>query len=70
LSFAPWKSIVSLTTTGGPSVPTTNVVYNVQGLTNLLGSWTTLGRVATSATNFSFTNWNNGPRQFYRLTIP
>lgn len=48
----------------------THVVYDVQGVTNLLGSWTTLGRVANTATNFSFTNWNSGPQQFYRLVVP
>lgn len=48
----------------------TNVVYNVQGVTNLLGSWTTLGRVANATTNFNFTNWNAGPQQFYRLAVP
>ena len=48
----------------------TNAVYNVQAVTDLLGTWTTLGRVAKSATNFSFTNWNNGPQQFYRLAVP
>ncbi len=47
-----------------------NVIYNVQGVTNLLGSWTTLGRVANTATNFGFTNWNAGPQQFYRLAVP
>jgi hypothetical protein len=48
----------------------TNVVYNVQGVTNLLGGWTTLGRVANTATNFSFTNWNTRPPEFYRLAVP
>jgi hypothetical protein len=48
----------------------TNVVYNVQGGTNLLGSWTTVGRVASDATNFSFTNCNSSPQQFYRLFVP
>ncbi|HXR03151.1 MAG TPA: hypothetical protein VN836_00410 [Verrucomicrobiae bacterium] len=48
----------------------TNVVYNVQGVSNLLGSWTTLGRVANTTTNFSFTDWNPGSQQFYRITVP
>jgi len=48
----------------------TNVVYNVQGVTNLLGTWTTLGRVANPQTNFGFTNWNAGWQQFYRLAVP
>ena len=48
----------------------TNVVYNVQGETNLPGNWTTLGRVANPATDFSFTNWNSGSQQFYRLLVP
>jgi hypothetical protein len=48
----------------------TNVAYNVQGVTNLLGTWTTLGRVANPQTDFGFTNWNSGPQQFYRLAVP
>jgi hypothetical protein len=48
----------------------TNVVYSVQGVTDLLGSWTTLGRAAITVTNFSFANWNTGPQQFYRLVAP
>jgi hypothetical protein len=48
----------------------TNVVYNVQSMTNLLGNWTTLGRVANTTTNFGFTNWNTGQQQFYRLGVP
>ena len=48
----------------------TNVVYNMQGITNLLGGWTTLGRVLNTATNFGFTNWNPRPQQFYRLGAP
>jgi hypothetical protein len=48
----------------------TNVTYNVQGVTNLLGSWTTLGRVANAATNFGFTNWSSDLQRFYRLAVP
>jgi hypothetical protein len=48
----------------------TDVVYNVQAVTNLPGSWTTLGRVANAKTNFGFTNWSSGPLQFYRLVVP
>jgi len=48
----------------------TNIVYNVQSATNLLGSWTTLGRVANTTTNFAFTNWNSSQMQFYRLAVP
>jgi hypothetical protein len=48
----------------------TNVVYNIQVGTDLSGSWTTLDRVGNTATNFSFTNWNSGPQQFYRLAVP
>jgi hypothetical protein len=48
----------------------TNVTYAVQGATNLAGAWTTLGRVANTRTNFSFTNWNSGRQQYYRLTVP
>jgi hypothetical protein len=66
----------SLAVTASNAVPTlrwaglTNVTYNVQGVTNLLGTWATLGRMANTGTNFSFTNWNSGARQFYRLIIP
>ena len=48
----------------------TNVVYNIQGVTNLSGPWATLGRVANTVTNFNFTNWNTGPQQFYQLVVP
>ena len=48
----------------------TNTLYNVQGATNLPGTWTTLGRIAKTQTNCAFTNWNPGPQQFYRLAIP
>lgn len=48
----------------------TNVTYNVQGTTNLLSTWATLGKVANTRTNFSFTNWNPSAQQFYRLAIP
>jgi hypothetical protein len=49
---------------------TTNVIYNVQGAANLPGSWTTLGRVANTVTNFGFTNWNSGPQEFFRIAVP
>jgi hypothetical protein len=48
----------------------TNVSYNVQAVTNLFSYWTTLGRVASTQTNFGFTNWNSGSQQFYRLAVP
>jgi hypothetical protein len=48
----------------------TNVTYTVQGATNLLSTWATLGSLANTRTNFSFTNWNSGAQQFYRLTVP
>jgi hypothetical protein len=48
----------------------TNVTYSVQGTTNLMSSWSTLGKVAGTQTSFSFTNWNTGPLQFYRLAVP
>jgi hypothetical protein len=48
----------------------TNVTYSVQSTTNLLTSWSTLGHVASTRTNFAFTNWNIGPQQFYRLLVP
>jgi hypothetical protein len=48
----------------------TNVTYSVQGATNLLAFWPTLGKVAGTQSNFSFTNWNTGPQQFYRLAVP
>jgi hypothetical protein len=48
----------------------TDVTYSVQGATNLLSFWSTLGKVANTRTNFSFTNWNSGTMQFYRLAVP
>ena len=33
----------------------TNVVYDVQSTTNLLGTWATLGKIADTQTNFFFT---------------
>ena len=48
----------------------TNVIYNVQGITNFPGPWTTLGRVTSLGANFGFTNWNTGAEQFYRLAVP
>jgi hypothetical protein len=48
----------------------TNVIYNVQSLPGLLGAWTTLGRVANTQNNFSFTNWTSAPQQLYRLAVP
>jgi hypothetical protein len=48
----------------------TSVVYNVQCATNLFGPWTTLERVGSAQTNFSYTDLNaSGPR-FYRLAVP
>jgi len=48
----------------------TNVTYSVQGTTNLTSTWSTLGRIANSRTDFGFTNWNTGALQFYRLVVP
>ncbi len=48
----------------------TNVTYNVQAATDLLSSWTTLGKVASAQTNFVFTNRNAGAMQYYRLVVP
>lgn len=48
----------------------TNIIYNVQGATNLPGNWATLGRVVNAQTNLSFTNWNQGLQQFYQLVVP
>ncbi len=47
-----------------------NVVYNVQGATNLPGTWTTLGRVPSATTHFAFTHWYSGPQQFFQLAVP
>src|ERR1035441_10043769 len=33
-----------------------NVVYSIQAATNLLGTWTTLGRIASTQPKFGFTN--------------
>jgi hypothetical protein len=46
----------------------TNVVYNVQSSTNL-ATWATLGNVASTKTNFSFTNCSSGAPQYYRLVV-
>ena len=48
----------------------TNVTYAVQGTTNLQSTWPTLGKVANTQTGFSFTNWNSGPQQFFRVLVP
>lgn len=48
----------------------TNVVYSIQAATNLLGTWTTLGRIASTQPKFGFTNWSSGSQQFYRLEVP
>ncbi len=48
----------------------TNVTYSVQGTTNLMSTWSTVGKVANSQTDFNFTNWNTGTMQFYRLAVP
>ena len=48
----------------------TNIIYDIQAVTNLSESWATLGRVGNATTNFTFTNWNSGAQQFYRLTVP
>jgi hypothetical protein len=48
----------------------TNAVYNVQGETSLNGTWTTLGRVANTQTNFTFTNWSTNAQQYYRIAVP
>jgi len=65
LSLAVSNSTQNLRWTG-----LTNVVYSVQGTTNLMSSWSTLGKVVCTLTNFSFTNWNSGRMQFYRLAVP
>jgi len=48
----------------------TNVTYSLQGKTNLTSAWSTLGKVASTQPGFSFTNWNSGAMQFYRLVVP
>jgi hypothetical protein len=48
----------------------TNVVYNVQSTTNLLGTWPTLGKIANTQTNFSFTDYNSFSPVLYRVTVP
>ncbi|MGD0207986.1 MAG: hypothetical protein ABSC89_10310 [Verrucomicrobiota bacterium] len=65
LSLAVSNSTQNLRWTG-----LTNVIYSVQGTTNLMSSWSTLGKVVCTLTNFSFTNWNSGRMQFYRLAVP
>jgi len=48
----------------------TNVVYSVQGATDLFSTWSTLGRVANTRTNFGLTNWSSGAGRFFRLAVP
>ncbi|HLX72973.1 MAG TPA: hypothetical protein VKV04_25390 [Verrucomicrobiae bacterium] len=48
----------------------TNVTYAVQSTANLADTWTTLGKVSNTGTNFAFTNWNIGKVRFYRLVVP
>ena len=48
----------------------TNIIYDVEAATNLAGTWATLGRIAATQTNVAFTNWNQGPKQFYQLLVP
>jgi hypothetical protein len=48
----------------------TNVAYSVQGATNLLGTWSTLGKIASSRTNFTFTDPDGGVARFYRIIVP
>jgi hypothetical protein len=47
----------------------TNVVYNVQFSTNL-ATWSTLGKISSAQTNFSYTDPNAGMPRFYRLLVP
>ncbi|SPE60350.1 hypothetical protein SBV1_410053 [Verrucomicrobia bacterium] len=53
------EPVVRITSTN--STPTlhwlglTNVVYNVQSLTNFSAAWATLGKVSATQTNFTFT---------------
>jgi hypothetical protein len=48
----------------------TNLMYSVQSTTNLMSTWSTLGKIENAQTNFSFTNWSTAPQQFYRLAVP
>jgi len=49
----------------------TDVVYNVQTVTNLTpGPWPTVGRVTGTQTNFDFTDPMSKSLRFYRLTVP
>jgi hypothetical protein len=48
----------------------TNVVYDVQGATNLQTAWPTLGKVASSQTNFNFSDPVPNSARFYRLSVP
>jgi alpha-L-arabinofuranosidase len=49
----------------------TNVVYNVQAVTNLAtGLWPTVGRVAGTQTNFDFTDPVPEGMRLYRLAVP
>jgi len=48
----------------------TNVVYDVEGATNLRATWPTLGKVASAQTNFSFSDPVFATNKFYRLIVP
>jgi hypothetical protein len=48
----------------------TNVVYSVQGVTNFQTNWPTLGRVASSQTNFNYNDQVPNQKRFYRLAVP
>jgi hypothetical protein len=47
----------------------TNAVYDVQFSTNL-AAWSTLGKISSAQTNFSYTDPNAGMPRFYRLLVP
>jgi alpha-L-arabinofuranosidase len=68
------KPVLSLSVSNAPPclrwTGLTNVIYAVQSVTNLSGTWTTLGKVCTNQTSLSFTDLTPGSPCFYRLVVP
>lgn len=63
ISSAP--QVYTLQWSGSP-----NSIYSVQGASAFLDAWTTLGRVSSAQTNFTFTDYSAEPIRFYRLAVP
>ncbi len=64
LAVAPTNGTFSLHWSG-----LTNVVYNVQSSSNLT-RWSTLAKVSSAQTNFTYTDLNTNALMYYRLLVP